>query len=164
MDNKKLGFIGFVILTLGTVGYTIYPTQEEIPELKTGEVVQEIKHELADISTETIFKGDQEYKIEYVKTYEKDGAMRDTPRAGWKLVTDKNKMIKRTTIIETPQEKIAREQAQKALDDQQEIDSQNEDVFRKIGELKAIKEGKIEVGENTTKEDNQINSLKGQLK
>jgi hypothetical protein len=73
-------------------------------------------------------------------------------------------MIKRTTIIETPQEKIAREQAQKALDDQQEIDSQNEDVFRKIGELKAIKEGKIEVGENTTKEDNQINSLKGQLK
>ena len=53
MQTKPL-IGGFVVLTLGLVGGTVYLSEDDVPILEDNQVVQEIKAEEADILIETV--------------------------------------------------------------------------------------------------------------
>lgn len=143
MQNLSAKIGGFVILTLGVVGYIVYPTSEDVPVLEENQVVQEIKAEESNISSEIVPCMDGlTCKISYFKTYvSEDGAMRDTPKAGYTLVIEKSEMITQTSIIETEEEKEARLAAYEVEKAEQKIKNDNDALYRRIGELEVLKLG-----------------------
>lgn len=131
-----------ILSALGVVSIVSYPEGEE-PIINEGEVIQEIKVEEANIPSETLpCYGGLTCNVVYIKTYiSEDGATRDTPKAGYTLVTEKKEMITQSTIVETAQEKESRFAANEVAEAAQKIKSENDRLYKKIGELEVLKLG-----------------------